>query len=51
MKSEDGIEAFRKLARTAGVIVENFRPGVKARLGLDYETLATDNPGLIHASI
>lgn len=51
LKSEEGIAAFRKLARTADVIVENFRPGVKKRLGIDYETLSADNPGLIYASI
>ena len=51
LKSEAGLEAFRKLARTADVIVENFRPGVKKRLGIDYETLSADNPGLIYASI
>ena len=51
LKSEDGIAAFRKLAKTADVIVENFRPGVKTRLGIDYETLSADNPGLIYASI
>ncbi|MEO0691271.1 MAG: CoA transferase [Pseudomonadota bacterium] len=51
LKSEAGIAAFRKLAKTADVIVENFRPGVKKRLGIDYETLSADNPGLIYASI
>lgn len=51
LKSPEGIEAFRKLAKTADVIVENFRPGVKARLGIDYETLSADNPGLVYASI
>ncbi|MBS0125020.1 CaiB/BaiF CoA transferase family protein [Thetidibacter halocola] len=51
LKSESGIEVFRKLAKTADVIVENFRPGVKKRLGIDYETLSADNPRLIYASI
>lgn len=51
LKSEKGLEAFRKLARTADVVVENFRPGVKKRLGIDYETLAAENPGLVYASI
>lgn len=51
LKSEAGIAAFRKLAKTADVIVENFRPGVKKRLGIDYETLSADNPGLVYASI
>ncbi|MBI2255218.1 MAG: CoA transferase [Proteobacteria bacterium] len=41
----------RALAVKADVVVENFRPGVAARLGLGYEDLARDNPGLIYASI
>jgi crotonobetainyl-CoA:carnitine CoA-transferase CaiB-like acyl-CoA transferase len=51
LKSEAGLAAFRKLADTADVIVENFRPDVKHRLGIDYETLSATNPGLIYASI
>jgi formyl-CoA transferase len=51
LKSPEGLEIFRKLAITADVIVENFRPGVKHRLGIDYETLSPDNPGLVYASI
>ena len=51
LKSEAGLEAFRRLARTADVIVENFRPNVKTRLGIDYDTLSKDNQGLIYASI
>jgi crotonobetainyl-CoA:carnitine CoA-transferase CaiB-like acyl-CoA transferase len=51
LKSEEGLKAFRRLAETADVVVENFRPGVKARLGIDYETLSQTNPGLIYASI
>jgi formyl-CoA transferase len=44
-------DAFRRLARTADVLVENYRPGVMARLGLDYATLSKDNPRLVYASI
>jgi len=51
LKTDEGIEAFRKLSKTADVIVENFRPGVKKRLGIDYDALSADNPGLIYASI
>lgn len=51
LKSPAGLEAFKRLADTADIIVENFRPGVKARLGIDYETLSQTNPGLIYASI
>jgi crotonobetainyl-CoA:carnitine CoA-transferase CaiB-like acyl-CoA transferase len=41
----------RRLARTADVVVENFRPGLMADFGLDYEQLRADNPGLIYCSI
>ncbi|NKX44536.1 CaiB/BaiF CoA transferase family protein [Roseicyclus persicicus] len=51
LKSPAGVAAFRRLADTADIIVENFRPNVKARLGIDYDTLATTNPRLIYASI
>lgn len=51
LKSEAGSEVFRKLAATADVIVENFRPDVKNRLGIDYETLSATNPRLVYASI
>ena len=46
-----GVEIVRKLARTADVVVENFRPGVKHRLGVDYAALSQENPRLIYASI
>jgi len=51
LKSADGLAIFRKLACETDVIVENFRPDVKSRLGIDYETLLADNPGLVYASI
>ena len=51
LKSAAGQDAFRRLARRADVIVENYRPGVMRRFGLDYATLTVDNPGLIYASI
>ena len=51
LKSKEGLAAFRRLADTADVIVENFRPDVKKRLGIDYETLSASNPGLVYASI
>ena len=41
----------RRLATRADVLVENFRPGGAARLGLGYEQLVEDNPGLVYASI
>jgi crotonobetainyl-CoA:carnitine CoA-transferase CaiB-like acyl-CoA transferase len=51
LKSEDGVEIFKKLAAKADVVVENFRPGVKMRLGIDYESLKPLNKGLVYASI
>jgi crotonobetainyl-CoA:carnitine CoA-transferase CaiB-like acyl-CoA transferase len=46
-----GREVFTRLARASDILVENFRPGVMARLGLDYATLAAENRRLIYASI
>src|SRR3970282_1698872 len=46
-----GVEVLRALALRADVVVENYRPDVKPRLGIDYESLARDNPRLIYASI
>jgi len=46
-----GAEAVRRLANTADVFVENFRPGVLDRMGLGYEDLRKGNPALIYASV
>jgi len=51
LKSADGLALVRDLARRADVVVENFRPGTAARLGLGYDGLAAENPGLVYASI
>jgi CoA:oxalate CoA-transferase len=51
MKAEQGKEIFRKLAKTADVVVENFRPGVMARLGFPYEELCKINPRIIYCAI
>src|SRR6059036_933031 len=51
MKSPEGQTVFRKLAATADVIVEGFRPGVMKRLGADYESLRALNPRLIYCSL
>src|SRR6476619_1810331 len=51
LKEPQGIEALKKLAATADVLLENFRPDVKERLGIDYEALAKINPRLVYASI
>jgi crotonobetainyl-CoA:carnitine CoA-transferase CaiB-like acyl-CoA transferase len=44
-------EAFKRLVRSTDILIENYRPGVMAGLGLDYQSLAALNPGLIYASI
>lgn len=51
LKDPKGLEIFYKLAATADVVVENFRPDVKNRLGIGYDTLKDLNPGIILASI
>lgn len=51
LKSEDGREVFLRLARDADVIVENFRPGVTKRLGIDHESINELNPRIIYCSI
>jgi len=50
-KDPDGLKIFRKLADQADVVAENFRPDVKFRLGIDYESLRQTNPRLVYASI
>ena len=47
----EGKALMLRMARSADVFVQNFRPGVIERLGLDYETLAQDHPGLVYVSI
>ena len=51
LRVEEAREAVRRLAANADILVENFRPGVMARLGLDYHRLSAAHPGLIYASI
>jgi crotonobetainyl-CoA:carnitine CoA-transferase CaiB-like acyl-CoA transferase len=51
LKQEAGRDAFYKLVRGADVVVENFRPGVASRLGVDYAALSRLNSRLIYASI
>ena len=51
LKSEAGKGVFMKLAETADVVVENYRPDVKHRLGVDYEAVKAINPGIVYASI
>jgi crotonobetainyl-CoA:carnitine CoA-transferase CaiB-like acyl-CoA transferase len=51
LKTEGGINVLRELIKTADVVIENFRPDVKNRLGLDYESLRDINPRIILGSI
>ncbi len=51
LKSPEGHEIFLTLARQADVIVENFRAAVKHRLGVDYESIRAENPGIVYGSI
>ena len=51
LKDASGLALFLALVDTADVLVEAFRPGVVARLGIDYATLAARNPGLVYCSI
>ena len=51
LKTEQGRERARQLASLADVVVENFRPGVAERLGVDYENLRDGHPGLVYATL
>ncbi|MGM5050312.1 CaiB/BaiF CoA transferase family protein [Tardiphaga sp. 604_B6_N1_1] len=51
LKDPRGLAVFKRLVQKADVVVENFRPDVKARLGIDYESLKAINPGIVYGSI
>ena len=51
LQDERGVAILKRLVTHADVVVENYRPDVKHRLGIDYETLSRENPRLIYASI
>ncbi|MGY1915380.1 CaiB/BaiF CoA transferase family protein [Blastococcus sp. SYSU DS0973] len=51
LKDDADADAARELARRADVVVENFKPGGLARFGLDYDSVAATNPGVVYASI
>ena len=51
LKHPQGLAVFRRLVETADVVVENFRPDVKTRLGIDYEAVRAINPRIVYASI
>lgn len=51
LKQEAAREVARRLAKSSDIVVEGFRPGVVARLGIDYEALRKENPALIYCSV
>ena len=51
LKTEGGRDVLRRLLATADVLVENFRPGVLARLGFGWEELRRDHPGLVYCAV
>jgi crotonobetainyl-CoA:carnitine CoA-transferase CaiB-like acyl-CoA transferase len=51
LKNAQGREVFLKLAAQADIVIENFRPGVVKRLGIDYDNVRLVNPGIIYASM
>jgi crotonobetainyl-CoA:carnitine CoA-transferase CaiB-like acyl-CoA transferase len=51
LKHPHGVEVLKRMVARADVLVENYRPDVKHRLGIDYETLSALNPRLIYGSI
>ena len=51
LKSDEGREVFMRLAETADVIVETFRPGVVERLGIGYDAVAARAPGIVYCGI
>lgn len=51
LKSDEGKDIVKRLARKADVVVENFRPGTAERMGLGYADLSTDNAGLVYVSV
>lgn len=51
LKTSEGLELFKELIQSVDVLVENYRPGVTKKLGIDYAALKEINPGLIYCSI
>lgn len=51
LKDPKGVEVFMRLAAKADVVVENYRPDVKAKLGVDYESVRKVNPRIVYGSI
>ena len=51
LKTEEGVAIVKRLAAISDVVIENFKPGTAARMGLGYDALAADNAGLIYCSL
>src|SRR3569623_1863877 len=51
LKDERGLAVFKRLVAKADVVIENFRPDVKKKLGIDYESVAGINPRIVYGSI
>ncbi len=51
LKTQQGRDNARELARRSDIVIESFRPKVAERLGIDYDTLGADHPGLVYASL
>lgn len=51
LRSAEGLAAVKRIAATCDVVIENFKPGTMARMGLSFEALSTNNPRLVYCSI
>lgn len=51
LKSDEGKRIFKEMVKTADIVVENYRPGVMKKLGLDYEELRKINPGIVYGVV
>src|SRR5262249_58741155 len=51
LKAPEGLAAFKRLVKKADVLIENFRPAVKKRLGIDYKTLSKNNTRHVYSSL
>ncbi len=51
LRDPEGLARARELARTADVVIENFKPGTMAKFGLGYDAVAAENPGVVYCSI
>ncbi|MBI2238706.1 MAG: CoA transferase, partial [Actinobacteria bacterium] len=51
LSTSEGAQAARRLVLSGDVVIENFRPGLMVRFGLDYEALAAEKPGLVYCSL